>query len=323
MYHHWKEISAERRNGAGLAHLFEKLLHSEKLLKECSNPFTLMQRAGVCLGQTEDGDYLDFSTSTWSKLTLERQQHYASAYQMWYAQQINMPIEKKFVGQTEMWMCLIPPGKFWMGGAGRRDQSSLAQVEVRYPLLIPDPFWCGKYPVTQQQWKTVMRRNPSLFLEESTTEQKPVEQVDWHECKEFCQREGYQLLSESQWEYATRAGTTSFYFFGEEDSLLEHYGWYDKNAQEQTHSVGEKEKNPWGLYDLYGNVWEWCEDIDNLHQDDETRPSSDSYSGTDRIIRGGCWNNDASICCSANRYGLNPSYRYGILGLRVSRKETS
>jgi formylglycine-generating enzyme required for sulfatase activity len=167
-----------------------------------------------------------------------------------------------------------------------------------------------------------MGTNPSEFKGD---QQRPVERVSWEEAVEFCrrlsQKEGktYALPTEAQSEYACRAGSTTRYCSGDDESSLGEYAWYEKNSDKTTHPVGEKRPNAWGLYDMHGNVWEWCADwYDKEYhagspRNDPTGPSSGSY----RVFRGGGWIYAAGNCCSASRNGNGPGYRDYDLGLRV------
>ena len=151
---------------------------------------------------------------------------------------------------------LIQPGSFMMGSEdGRGNEKPVHKVE------ITKPYYLSRYPVTQLQWEGVMRKNPSKFK----GKEYPVERVSWRDVQAFLKKlkqgEGvYRLPTEAEWEYACRAGTTTAYSFGEKASELNEYAWYSDNSNGSTHPVGQKKPNPWGLYDIHGNVWEWVQD---------------------------------------------------------------
>jgi len=202
----------------------------------------------------------------------------------------------------------IPAGSFLMGGD--------------YEIQLKD-FLMGKYPVTQKEYQQVMGENPSYFKGDNL----PVEQITWYQAVKFCekvsQNTGRQvtLPSETQWEYAARAGTTTAYFFGESESQLGEYGWYDKNSEGKTHPVGQKKTSPWGLYDLLGNVWEWCQDDwddwdDHYHNLPKDGSPIKNNSNT-KVVRGGSWYSKASICRGGNRNRDIADFRLGSLGCRV------
>ena len=189
-------------------------------------------------------------------------------------------------------------------------------------MRITKPFYLGKYLVTQEQWEDVMGSNPAT----SRGRRSPVETVSWDDCQEFIRKlnarfphpgplpegEGvFRLPTEAQWEYACRAGSTTRYCFGDDESGLGEYAWYDANSGGKTHPVGEKKPNAWGLYDMHGNVWEWCQDwydggyYAKSPTDDPTGPAAGSY----RVIRGGSWFDPARGCRSADRDWCAPGYR--------------
>jgi len=194
----------------------------------------------------------------------------------------------------------IPAGYFEMGGR----------------KITLEAFLMGKYPITQAQWEAVMGNNPSHFKGKNL----PVEQVSWNEAKEFCeklsQRTGrkYQLPSEAQWEYACRADEP---IFG--DQGLDNYAWYSNNSNSQTHPVGKKEPNLWGLYDILGNVYEWCEDDWQEGHNHIPRDGSAyiNINATMKCLRGGVWGNIADFCRSDDRSRLGATDRSYGLGLRV------
>ena len=169
--------------------------------------------------------------------------------------------------------------------------------------------------------------NPSKFHGDP---KRPVEQVSWDDAVEFCRRlselpgeerakRRYELPTEAQWEYGCRAGTTGRRCFGDDEKPLDEYGWFNANAGGQTHPVGQKRANVFGLCDMYGNVWEWCQDWydrDYYATSPTDDPTGDA-GGHSRVLRGGCWNNLAGFCRSALRYDCGPGYRFDGHGFRV------
>ncbi len=222
-------------------------------------------------------------------------------------------------------MVLIPAGEFLMGSPDS-DKDAEPDEKPQHRVRITKPFYMGKYLVTQEQWEAVMGSNPSNFK----GPKNPVETVSWDDCQEFFKKLNtqsaagggkFQLPSEAQWEYACRAGSKTKYYFGDDETRLGDYAWYVKNSDDKTHPVGKKKPNAWGLYDMHGNVWEWCQDRFDVGyyakspMDDPTGAATGSY----RVNRGGCWSAPARFCRSAGRYGDLPGLRFDFLGLRVSR----
>jgi formylglycine-generating enzyme required for sulfatase activity len=186
-------------------------------------------------------------------------------------------------------------------------------------------FALGKYPVTQEQYQAVMGKNPSHF---SDNPKHPVEQVSWHEAQEFCQKlsqqtgKPYRLPSEAEWEYACRAGTQSRYYFGDRENDLELYALYSGNSGGTTHPVGQKKPNNWGLYDMHGNVWEWC--ADDWHNNYYGAPTHGSgwtaknrQNNAKKMVRGGSWFNLPGRCRSASRGYYSEVVRGDTFGFRV------
>jgi formylglycine-generating enzyme required for sulfatase activity len=193
-----------------------------------------------------------------------------------------------------------------------------------HKVTITKPFYLGRYEVTQEQWQAVMGDNPSQFK----GPKNPVTNMSWEDCQAFLDKLNgkfgagkFQLLTEAQWEYACRAGSTTRYCFADDESELGEYSWYAANSDRKTHPVGEKKPNAWGLYDMHGNVWEWCQDWwkDGYYKESPVDDPTGAATGSHRVFRGGSWLSPAWSCRSAIRYNYMPGDRGDVLGLRVSR----
>lgn len=266
----------------------------------------------------ETHSFLDFTSQNWQDLKVTQQISYAKAYQQYYCEQNSLDLEQRILLPNDMnieiILVLIPPGKFWRGSP--ETEKGHRSNETTHKVLISKPFWCGKYPITQEQWTTVIGNAPSHF---QGNPKNPVEQVSWEECQEFCKRAELQMLTEAQWEYTCRGGTTTSYSFGEEAENLEEYAWNDKNSGEQTHPLGEKKANSFELYDMYGNVWEWCQDYYGDYPVGEVTDPVNNTVSTNRVYRGGAWDYSPVGCRSANRDGGIPNGRFYDIGLRVCK----
>jgi formylglycine-generating enzyme required for sulfatase activity len=215
---------------------------------------------------------------------------------------------------------LIPAGTFQMGS---NDSDAYDNEKPVHTVHITRPFYLGKYEVTQGQWQAVMGSNPSHFTGDPS---RPVENVSWDDVREFVRRlnglEGgaaYRLPTEAEWEYAARAGTTNRWSFGDEMSQLGRYAWYDENAEGQTHPVGQLQPNPWGLYDIHGNVWEWVQNWYGKYTGSTAVDPAGPSSGSDRVYRGGSWRYTLRFCRSAFRYYDVPGFRLDNVGFRLLR----
>jgi formylglycine-generating enzyme required for sulfatase activity len=208
---------------------------------------------------------------------------------------------------------LIPAGEFLMG-SNEGDDNERPAHRVR----ITEPFYMGKYEVTQAQWEAVMGTNPSHFKGHPN---RPVESVSWNKVQEFIKRlnrqegrEVCRLPTEAQWEYAARAGTTTEWYENDVDAIA----WYSQNSGGGTHEVGQKRPNAWGLYDMLGNVWEWCRDGRRKYTSagviDPIGPEAGGY----RVFRGGGLDTDASHLRAAKRGVSDPGEHYFDVGFRCS-----
>ncbi|GBO55765.1 hypothetical protein APA_3915 [Pseudanabaena sp. lw0831] len=234
------------------------------------------------------------------------------------------PFKIEFENGVNLDMVYIPSGKFTMGSPPEEKGFEDERPQIK-DVNISD-FYMGKYEVTQAQWQAIMGNNPAKF---KNNLQNPVESVSWDDAQEFCKKlsqktgKEFRLPSEAEWEYACRAGTTTAYSFGDNASLLGEYAWYGENSGSKTHPVGQKKPNPWGLYDMYGNVWEWCQDSYEKYggESDLIRKTGKAITkendNRSRLLRGGSWYNDAGNCRSAYRVYNNARARYFLNGFRV------
>jgi formylglycine-generating enzyme required for sulfatase activity len=228
-------------------------------------------------------------------------------------------------GAKPLEMVLISGGTFVMGSPNEEKDRGLDEGP-QHLVTISQPFYMGKYEITQAQWKAVMGSNPSFWKGDNL----PVEMVSWDDIQTFVQKinqlgEGtFRLPTEAEWEYACRAGTTSRYYWGDDlnYSQIIEYAWHRENSSSKTHEVGLMPPNTWELYDMSGNVWEWCQDwygSSYYSQSVITDPTGPD-SGINRVIRGGSWGSYAQYCRSALRYGWSlPSRRDNDGGFRLQR----
>jgi formylglycine-generating enzyme required for sulfatase activity len=218
----------------------------------------------------------------------------------------------------------IRPGTFAMGSsrAGDGDERPVTQV------TLTAGFWLGVTEITQKQWLAVMARNPSSHR----GDRLPVDSVTWTEAREFCRRLtereraagrlppglAYTLPTEAQWEYACRAGTTGDYA-GDAGAMA----WFGSNSGYETHPVGTKLPNAWGLHDMHGNVWEWCLDWYGNYPGGSVMDPVGPVSGVERVFRGGSWGDVPAAARSSFRNGRGPDFRLGSVGLRVALAPSS
>jgi len=230
-------------------------------------------------------------------------------------------------GSVKLEMVLIPAGSFMMGSpSGEQDRDD---DEKQHKVTLTNDFYIGKYEVTQAQWQAVMGNNPSYFKGANL----PVEQVSWDDCQEFIKKineltnlriNGFRLPTEAEWEYACRAGTLTPFHYGNSlsSSQANFDGNYPYNTSEGIYRkkplpVGSFSPNAWGLYDMHGNVWEWCQDWYGEYPSGSVTNPTGANSGSHRVLRGGGWNSGARICRSAFRLNLSPDNRDNGLGLRL------
>jgi len=239
-------------------------------------------------------------------------------------------------------MVALPGNWFEMG--------SREEDETDQPLhrVYVSPFWIDKCPVTQEEYQKRMGKNPSHWQGPAN----PVDQIRWRQAAAFCnarseaeglrpayhpetwecnfEADGYRLPTEAEFEYALRAGTTTTYFFGDSTADLPRYAWFKGNSPRGSHPVGQRLPNAWGLYDMVGNVWQWCNDYyaEDYYAQSPERDPRGPPAGENRVVRGGCWNSRPDDCRSAYRNYEMPAYTdicfakdiHGQVGFRCVRK---
>jgi len=239
----------------------------------------------------------------------------AKALQKAWADHLGTPVQ--ITNPLGMKLNLIPPGEFTMGSP--KSEYHRSNNETWHLVRITKPFYLSVHEVTQQQYEKVMDKNPS----KSKGTNKPVERVSWHDVVDFCSKLSeqesveYRLPTEAEWEYACRAGTTGTYCFGNDASVLGAYAWYAGNYSDPTHPVGQKLPNAWGLFDMHGNVSEWCEDWYGPYK--MVSDPTGAASGIRRVLRGGAFNYLPLYVRAADRDNRRPGFRLPYIGFRMAR----
>ena len=297
---------------------------------------------------------LDFTNPAWGNLDHARQCEYAGHYQAWYASRAGAPTHKtvllpalaKDEKPVTLEMVFIPPGQFWMGSTPQEVQRG--NDEVRHRVVISQPFWIGKYEITNQQYLHFARgrylptwmapgsrynirtgsddhyRNLGIAL---TGDQHPLVGITWYAAAAFCQEMGLALPSEAQWEYACRAGTTAAFNLGKDITSLQvnyngNYPYLSSDKQlyrSQLLEVGSlPNANAWGAFDFHGNVFEWCRDYYHPYPTQEVVVDPGGpESGDFRCFRGGSWYSHAVFCRSAERSFIASGNHSITVGFRV------
>jgi formylglycine-generating enzyme required for sulfatase activity/serine/threonine protein kinase len=272
-----------------------------------------------------------------------------------------LQIDVEYTNSLGMKFVLIPPGEFVMGSTEDEIAAALQHIQLndkrrrdciqseapQHRVILTQPIYVGVNEVTQAEFKRVMGSNPSSLATNNGRENHPVDTVSWNDAAEFCVRlslqeklkpsyswsgasitplegAGYRLLSEAEWEFACRAGTKSKYWIGDQDQDLIKAGWFGENSGFRTHPVGELRANPFGIYDVHGNVWEWVEDRwdSSFYGRFEKEPAVNPKCGFTKdplhALRGGNYSGPAFFCRSSDRLAFEPSTRAAFIGFRVS-----
>jgi formylglycine-generating enzyme required for sulfatase activity len=234
--------------------------------------------------------------------------------------------EQEFTNSLGMRLKYIPRGTFRMGSP-ETDKKADSDERKQHPVKITRPFYMAIHTVTVEQFRQFVKEAKYKWKDDGQrADHHPIVNVSWHDAIEFCKwlsrKEGraYDLPTEAEWEYSCRAGTQTAYYFGDDAGKLSDYAWYDKNAGSGTHEVGLKKPNAWGLFDMHGNVWQWCADSQRAYPSEEIKNDiKDPFSDLNdsRVLRGGSWIDSARGCRAACRDGGEPGYCGVNFGFRV------
>ena len=231
---------------------------------------------------------------------------------------ISIPVKKGI----SIDMVKVEAGTFMMGATSEMENPYSWEKPV-HQVTLPHDYYMGKYEVTQALWKTVMGSNPSYFKGDDL----PVEEVSWEDCQEFISKlnsmigRKFRLPTEAEWEYAARGGKKSRGYQYGGSSNISDVAWYDGNSGSKTHPVGMKQANELGIYDMSGNVYEWCQDWKGSYVNSSQTNPTGAVSGSYRVYRGGSWYYDARYCRSSYRNSGAPGCRLNRLGLRLVLSE--
>ena len=219
-------------------------------------------------------------------------------------------------------MIKVEGGTFTMGATPEQGADAWSDEKPAHKVTLSD-YYIGKTEVTQALWETVMGNNPSRFKGENL----PVEKISWNDCKEFISKlnaltgKTFRMPTEAEWEYAARGGSKSRGYTYSGSNRLDDVAWYEDNSGGKTHEVGTKSPNELGLYDMSGNVWEWCSDWFGDYSSSAQNNPKGPDSGTDRVRRGGSWGSVAWSCHCSSREIRGPGNRNCLLGLRLCLSE--
>ncbi len=298
--------------------------------------------AACAFGYAENGSKQPEESSSPGKIS-EAQSKTAAATA---AKQSALPAAREMTlnlaDKVTMKLLLIPPGKFLMG-TRKDDKGRVRDEGIQHEVTLSRPFYIGIYEVTQEQYEAVIGKNKSHFKGAS----RPADGVSWFEAVEFCKAASrktgktVRLPTEAEWEYACRAGTSTRFSFGDDEGELYKYGNYCERSNkdkllrkdtahddgfDKTAPVGSFKPNPWGLYDMHGNVWEWCSDWYQATDYSAGAPAGQWANSVDptgpaltthRVLRGGCWRTEGGACHSAHRNSNPPGHHHGLIGFRA------
>ena len=227
-----------------------------------------------------------------------------------------------YVSGVPFQMARVVAGTFFMGATSEQESPG-SDEEPKHKVTLMRNYYIGKTEVTQELWTAVMGSNPSSFKGDN----KPVENVSWNDCQTFIERlnratdKNFRLPTEAEWEFAARGGNNSRHYQYSGSNNLYDVAWYSDNSSNTTHDVATKSPNELGLYDMSGNVWEWCSDWYGSYSSNTQYDPAGPSSGSGRVDRGGSWGLVARYCRSSNRIINFPDDRSSFLGFRLVLSE--
>ncbi|MFO1001345.1 MAG: formylglycine-generating enzyme family protein [Planctomycetaceae bacterium] len=296
----WWNWAAENRTvSAKQARLYASALYSESAdkLKGLSK-LTAMDRKGF-------SDSLLLNVTASSSVAVAADSEGSAA--------TRLPSPDVLTNSLGIKLVLIQPGRFRMG-----DEAASQDV------TLTKSFYIGAYEVTQTEYEQLTGENPSEFK----GPQNPVENVSWTKAEEFCRKLSelpkeksagrlYRLPTEAEWEYACRAGADTVFSFGDDDSVMTNFAWIEQNSEKKSHAVGQKAPNSWGLFDMHGNVFEWCSDWHDEYTSESVIDPVGPASGSARLARGGSWLHEPYHCRASTRVWNPPANYSNVQGFRI------
>jgi formylglycine-generating enzyme required for sulfatase activity len=272
-------------------------------------------------------DPLDMASADWVTLSNSEQRSLSTKYQRTFARELGLSVERNIVlGELTLEFVLVPPGRY-LAGARATEQGGRESERPVHTLVIDSPFWLSKFPITQSQWTSIIGDAPwSSDQYAICCSNCPATCISWLDvvCKLLpILGSSFSLPTEVEWEYACRAGTTDRFFWGDDPAYgeIDRYAWYEANCwarnERYAHPVGHKLPNPWGLYDMSGNVLEWCNSQYRPYGISENLPADCSTVDALKVVRGGYWSFVAERCRSAYRCSCRPDLRDCLIGARL------
>ncbi|WP_372371405.1 SUMF1/EgtB/PvdO family nonheme iron enzyme [Candidatus Uabimicrobium sp. HlEnr_7] len=274
---------------------------------------------------------LDMTSTAWEKLSFDDKVKLSSDYQKAYAVQDNVPVENTFtIEKVDFEMVFIPPARFFMGSPS--DEVDRFTDELRRTITIDTAYWMGKTEVSVEQWYGVTgRKIHHLEVSDKEAASTPASHVSWEDIQRYFlskAHESFRLPTEAEWEYTCRAGTQTRFYWGKDPNYkkINDYAWYNENTEKAgeafVHKIATKKPNHWGLHDMSGNLYEWCNDWSAPYSKTNVVNPQGPNKGKMKVYRGGLWFHHGKYCRSAARVSYYPDYRGYYIGFRLFRRHT-